>query len=377
MRNASDPETAPAEEDLASSVRAVDSIRIWWKRYWKYVVGWVLAVILLTIIGIGIVISRLALQFTTSFEQTAGTTIEALLEEARTGWEETSVTATDDGRYKHILLLGTDTTPARTDRPPLTDTMIILAVDLETGTIRTLSLPRDLYNEAYQTRINALYSYGQEQTPEDPTKFPTSVIQDMTGVEIHHTVVLSLRTVGQLVDQVDGITIDVQEGFSDPNFPNFGPESEENPYRTVTFEAGLQRMDGPRVLDYIRSRKAAGEQGTDEARSERQRVVIEQLVARLMQPTLWLDPIMAGSLYQLYVESFQEYISIPELVATGRVLLPVRQQLHFESHGLSIYPDDPDGVIEHPPQQAYDGQWVYIIRDQAAFETYVDRQLHE
>ncbi len=358
------------EEETEENVRGRDIP-------WKYILLGVVGVLVLFFASLIFAFGSFAWNFRVNFEQTADTSVKKIIKQVQSGWEDTAVTSTTNGRYKHILILGTDTTPARTDRPALTDTIMLMAVDLETGHINTLSLPRDLYNQAYQTRINALYSYGEERNPNDPTDFPEQVLEDMTGVEIHHTIVISLRTLATMVDQVDGVTIDVEKGFIDPNFPNFGPESETDPYRTVQFEAGTQRMDGPRVLDYIRSRKAEGDQGTDEARSERQRVVIEQLVARFMEPTLWLDPFIVGNLYQLYNTEFSQYLSLPQIVATGKKLLPVRNSIQFISNGIPIYPDDPDGVIYHPPQSEYDGQWVYVIRDQSAFAEYVENSLHQ
>ncbi len=60
----------------------------------------------------------------------------------------------------NFLLLGTDKLSGRDEDPELTDTILFLQADFNSGKIKTLTFPRDLYLDDYQTKINALYFYN-------------------------------------------------------------------------------------------------------------------------------------------------------------------------------------------------------------------------
>ncbi len=312
------------------------------------------------------------------FTQAAQTTPAQLLTLATVGLNTSPVQT--DGK-KNILILGIDSLATRGNAPALTDTMILLSLDMKTGAISSLSFPRDLWLDDLKTRVNALYFYGIERYPDQPERFPTEVFAQLTGVPIHHTIVVSLDDLGQLIDLVGGVRIDVQSGFVDDQFPRTDVDVtvERDPaklYERIEFTTGEHTFDGPTALKYIRSRHAEGDQGTDDARSARQQQVIEALLSKTTQPSLWLNPTRAGTMYRFYADHFADDFSMIEAIATARTLLPHRQQLGFSGQGLSIYPTDPAGVITHPPVQAYQGQWVYVIREVDEFQREVKQKLH-
>jgi LCP family protein required for cell wall assembly len=291
-----------------------------------------------------------------------------------------SIISTDD--RKNILLLGTDSLPERGVSPALTDTMLLISLNTKTASVSTLPFPRDLWSDEYQTRINALYSYGYERDSSNPATFPTQVLSDLTGLPIHHTVVVSLEDVKTVIDLVGGVEINVPVGFVDPLFPRPGVDVTKvtDPqllYETVRFEPGLQTMSGQQALAYIRSRHAADDEGTDQARSARQQLVIESLVTQLTNPSMYLsNPKLAGQLFAFYQQKFATSISLRELIATARTIWPIRQQLKMNNYQLPIYPDDPNGIIFHPPVWQTQNQWVYKIRDPQLFKSFVSKMIY-
>jgi anionic cell wall polymer biosynthesis LytR-Cps2A-Psr (LCP) family protein len=314
------------------------------------------------------------------FAQVSGVTFTELKQTVETGWDQ-PITQTDG--YKNVLLLGVDALETRAGSPALTDTMIIASLNLDNGTINTLPLPRDIWSDEYQTKINALLYYGQEQNPDQPDAFPSQVLAEMTGLTLHHTLVISLDTLAELIDTVGGIEVDVQQSFTDPQFPN--PEvdvtTETDPaklYQPVTFEAGPQQMNGQRALMFIRSRYSDNQdEGTDLARSRRQQQVITALAEKMTDTATLTNPATLGLLYRFYQDSFADQIPLTELVAVGRQLYPVRANINFQSNSLTVIEDDQPGVIEHPlvTPNRYQAQWVYIIPDLAAFQTEVKQML--
>lgn len=275
-----------------------------------------------------------------------------------------------------ILILGIDTVENKEGAPPLTDTMLLASIDYQTAEVTLLSLPRDLWSEEYKTKINALYYYGQEKYPDQPQRFPTEVVSDMTGLPIHYTIVFSLNSIAELVDILGGIDVEVPQSFIDTEFPreDVDIKTTSDPallYETVEFTAGTEHMTADRVTKYIRSRHSDGETGTDVDRSSRQQLVITSIISKTTSKNVLTDPIIMGNLYTWYMEQISSYISVTEAISIGYGLFPQRNQIQFSPVSLPIKPDDPDGVIEHLPPAQTDNQWTYTVTDPDIFKTKV------
>lgn len=315
------------------------------------------------------------------FLHTASVSQRSFMTQIKTGWQAAPVNTRG---HKNLLILGTDSVEGRGDVPPLTDTMMLISINLDRGTINTLPLPRDLWSETYQTKINAFYAYGFDRTPEQPEQFSTTAISELTGVPIHHTLILSLNQLETLIDLVDGVEITVATGFTDPLFPRQGVNvaTERDPaklYESITFVSGPQTLSGQRALQYIRSRHSEDEQGHDLARGQRQQQVIAALLAKLTNyKALIANPKLAGELYHLYERDFSQALPLSELVSTAHALLPHRGTLTFASQQLTDIDDDPvNGVLDNPPLSArYQNQWVYVIDDEPKFQAAVQNQLY-
>lgn len=327
----------------------------------------------ITLLVLGVIVNSKL----TVFSRNAKVSKAELWQTFKTGWRLKPIQT--DGK-KNILILGVDSLQNRGDVPPLSDTIVIASIDLSTGNITTLPLPRDLWSETYRTKINALYAYGIDRNPNDPTDFPQETLSNLTGLDLHHTIILSLDELASLIDIIGEIEVEVSEGFVDTQFPrsNVNINIETDPevlFETVTFEKGTQLMSGERALKYIRSRKSQGDEGTDLARSARQQQVIQAIVQKLLQTQTLTDPRLLAKLYLWYQDNFDQYLSREELVATGKALTPNRKYIEFESVNLSIYPESLNGIIFHPPVWQYNGQWVYEVRDLDKFREEINNQL--
>lgn len=314
-----------------------------------------------------------------SFTQKTNTSFTELYQLVKTGINQKPI---QDNNHKNILILGIDSVENKPNSPQLTDTMLLASINLKTGKINTLSLPRDLWSNAYQTRINALYEYGKERYPENPKRFPTEVVSELTEIQIHHTITLSLEQLAELVDIVGGINITVPNTFTDTEFPrddvDINTASQEELYETVTFEKGPQTMDGKTVLKYIRSRKSSDiTQGTDNARASRQQEVITALLEKIQSKAVLTSPDTLADLYNYYNTDFSQQLELTELISTVYSLYPQKNSISLTGHSLSIYPDIENGVITNPPLYKYSGQWVYEITDQSSFASEVKAKLQQ
>lgn len=313
----------------------------------------------------------------------AGIPLSQVIAEFREGWRRSPQTSDNK---KNILVLGLDSLETRANDPQLTDSLLVASVNFDTGKISLLSIPRDLWVSDYQTKINALYVYGEERYPGEPERFTREVVSDLTGLEIHHTVVLSMESLSEIVDALGGITVDVPTAFVDEKFPNPNVDihTVTDPdllYQTIEFSQGEQEMDGDRVLEYVRSRHSNDDSGNDYDRTIRQRLVIESIIDKATSREVLANDEIIGSLTEIYVEDYRSIFPIAELAASIKAIMPQRSNIEVVNVQLSIYPEDEFGVITHPPlynNQLYNGQWVYIIRDSQIFKEYVGEKLgHE
>jgi len=280
---------------------------------------------------------------------------------------------------KNLLILGADQIEGRDGGALLTDTILLLQLDLLNNQIKTIALPRDLYYPEYQTKINALYYYGIEKDSDNPLAFPTQAISELTGIAINHTLLIEIASLEQLIDLVGGVKVDIEEGFTDPMFPREGIDVsvETNPeilYETIVFKDGQETMNGVRALQYMRSRNSGDDQGTDLARGQRQQAVLKALLEQIFDPKFLIDePYKVGQLYRFYLDHFDQSLSVNELAKTFISWLMIHRDdveasaPEFNSFKIDVYPDNEEGLIVNPPLWQTQQQWLYQIRDVDSF----------
>ncbi|MBI5151244.1 MAG: LCP family protein [Candidatus Pacebacteria bacterium] len=297
------------------------------------------------------------------------------------GWKMEPLATHDT---KTVLVLGVDAIKDRSEGKNntaiLTDSMMVLSYNLKTNTLTQFSLPRDIWIDAYKTKINALYHYGFDRYPDNPTQFPQEVLQVLLGIPIHHVVVLKLSTVAEIIDSLGGIDVEIDRGFTDELFPRSGVDvaTVRDPavlYETIQFKKGVEHMSGDRALKYIRSRHSNDLlEGTDDARVARQQKVIQAVMTAVMNRKTLLNPRVIGKLYAVYAREFQQAIPLEEGVSVLHSLIrsnmqtkTLPQPLKLTKYALSIREQEKPGVLYHPFNRqgstTYGNQWVYLPID--------------
>ena len=337
-----------------------------------------LALVVIALIGVSILgatVYKKLIAFTTAGNTTPRQML-SLVQTARQTtipWENDRLT---------FLLLGTDAMQNRGNQTVLTDTMLLASLNKNGPTLSLYSLPRDTWSPEYKTKINALYAYGAERYPNEPERFPREVVAQMTGVNPQYTIVLDMTTVQKIIDALGGVEVDVVEAFVDTQFPreDVDVRTVRDPkllYKTVSFEAGKQMMDGQRAMEFMRSRHSVGEQGTDTARGSRQQQVLMALFQRIQNIRMFVDhPEIAGTLYQIYQDRFQRNFPVETILALGLALRSNIQHLRINQATASTFPQNINGVLEHPKDaKPYDNQWVYVVRNTKEFQKEVKQKL--
>ena len=99
-------------------------------------------------------------------------------------------------------------------------------------------------------------------------------IEKNFGITVDHFGLVDFQCFRTAVDSVGGVTVNVPRAIVDPKYP-----TEDYGTKIVTFEPGLQLMDGERALEYARTRSA----DNDFQRIQRQQLIIAAMRDQILQ----------------------------------------------------------------------------------------------
>jgi len=221
----------------------------------------------------------------------------------------------------NFLLLGQG--GALHDGPFLTDTMMLASLKPSTGQVVLLSIPRDLSanvpGHGYR-KINSANAFGEEQGAGQGALLASEVVGKTFNLPIHYYVRLDFAGFSQLIDQVGGVGINIEHGFTDREYPD-----SDDGYQTVTFTPGWQVMSGERALQYVRSRHGDSGEGSDFARSKRQEQVLTAVKEKLLSPSTFLNPLLVVKLYRTINQSLTTNLEAGEAVSLAHLLKQVKR----------------------------------------------------
>lgn len=267
-----------------------------------------------------------------------------------------------DGRI-NILLLGAGGSEGQvTD---LTDTILFISLIPDQGGVVMISLPRDIWIPSWRAKLNTIYHYGNEKESGSGLAAAKSVVVELLDQPIHYAVLVEFNDLVGLVNLLEGVEIEVERELDDFKYPIPGKENDDcggDPefacrYEHLHFEAGWQKMDGERVLKYVRSRFAEGEEGTDFARSRRQQLLLFALKEKLLSPTIISNPQKIVQLIKL-ADQFLER-DIPPAHYPGFLVFAWRLRgAEIKSYSLEEF------LITPPRLVRYDYQWVLVPRQE-------------
>lgn len=161
----------------------------------------------------------------------------------------------DNKEPLNILLLGVD---ERENDVGRSDTMIVMTLDPNNDQMQMVSIPRDTYAEiagdGRKTRINHAYAYGGSD-------MAVNTVENFLDIELDYYIRVNMEGLSQVVDAVNGITVNNDRAFSSGPFD---------------FKEGEIKLDGREALAFVRMRK--NDPNGDLGRNERQRQVIQGII---------------------------------------------------------------------------------------------------
>ncbi len=268
----------------------------------------------------------------------------------------------------------------------LTDTIIFISIDPQTGNALILSLPRDIWLASMRAKLNTAYYYGNQKQPDGGLILAKASVSEILGQPVDYGLVIDFAGFEKVVDLLGGVTVNVERSFDDYRYPIPGKENDDcdgDPeyhcrYEHLHFEAGEQEMSGERALKYARSRYAEGEEGTDFARSQRQQRLIVAIKNELFSPDLLFSPTKALQLIKVARQSFTTDVPQQDFGGVTKLLLKMRSG-DMKAAILNGGAEGEEGYLINPPPspRLYDNHWVLIPRtgDWQEVQTYVQNLL--
>lgn len=187
----------------------------------------------------------------------------------------------------NILLLGIG--GEGHDGPYLSDTNIILSIKPSTKQIAMISVPRDLaakINNYGYRKINNANAFGEMEQSGNGGEYARHIFEDTFNIDIPYYARVDFTAFKEIIDNVGGITVDVERSFTDYSYP--GPNDS---YQTISFEAGQQELNGERALIFSRSRHGNNGEGSDFARAKRQQIMLSALKKKMLSSSTYLNPL--------------------------------------------------------------------------------------
>jgi len=245
--------------------------------------------------------------------------------------------------FIRILVLGEDNTnKLRTTGRGLSDTIMLAAVDLDTKTVRAVSIPRDTRVEISghgPQKINAAYALGG---PELAIQAAKAVL----GVdEIDYYIKTDIAGLKSIVDLVGGVGIEVEKDMR---------------YRDrrgglyINLRKGYRHLSGDQALQYVRFRHDVM---GDISRIQRQQKFLRALARQVLSPGNWLRlPSVINEVYsKRYVDTDLNLKDMKALAGLARDVPPDQMEMETapgEPHnigGISYWIVDPvrtAGVVQ-------------------------------
>lgn len=301
----------------------------------------------------------------------------------------------------NLLLLGIG--GGNHDGPNLTDTIIFTSFNPSKDKINLITIPRDLWVPDLKDKINTAYATGESKREGGGKLLAKAVVSKILGEEIDYVVRIDFNGFVQAVDMLGGLDVNVENSFDDYEYPIEGKENDPcgHPeeelielatassqleafpcrYKHLHFDKGMQHMDGETSLEFVRSRHAKGNEGSDFARSKRQEKVINALKDKVFSLNLLLSPTKILDLMDVIKNSIDTNISQEELDDFFRLAEKMKQAKI--TSGVLDTGDEKRSeprLLENPPvSEKYKLQWVLIPaagdNNFSEIQNYVDCQL--
>lgn len=182
----------------------------------------------------------------------------------------------DDLNEVFFLLVGVDTDSVdrkksheKKDIGIRSDTMMLVRVNFDDGSVRIMSLPRDsrVPVNGSLDKLNHAHSYGGM-----PLLMET--VRDFTDLDVRNYVRVDFDAVEKIVDAIGGVEVDIPEKM-------YKEGSDPGREFVIDFEPGRQRLNGKQAVLFLRYREY--EDG-DLGRVRNQQYFMKEMIKQALAP---------------------------------------------------------------------------------------------
>lgn len=243
----------------------------------------------------------------------------------------------------NILLLGIG--GEGHDGPYLTDTMMLASIKPSTKQVSLVSIPRDLVAPVSNwQKINSINAYAEQKTPGSGGEVTSKAMEELFQVPIDYYVRVDFNGFANIIDELGGIQVNVENTLDDYSYPIEGQENNPNYYARfehLHIEKGLQTMNGSLALKYTRSRHALGAEGSDFARARRQQLVLEAIKSKILSKQTLLNPVTIGKLINEFNKDISTNLDVWEMLRLWNLVKDVDRSQIINK----VLSDAPDGFL--------------------------------
>jgi len=192
------------------------------------------------------------------------------------------------GHPVNIMIVGSDGAPVR--QGARSDTLMVVRLDPQTGSISMLSVPRDLLVTipGYgPNKINAAYSFGG-------AKLSLEVTKQLLGIPINDFIVLNFDGFKQVVNKLGGAYLMIDHRYYN--------NTAVTDYASIDIQPGYQLLNGANTLSWVRYRH---DQNGDFTRIVRQQIFLREMKREI-----------AGS---ARISSLPRFLSVMDIISHNMV----------------------------------------------------------
>jgi LCP family protein required for cell wall assembly len=174
----------------------------------------------------------------------------------------------------NILIVGADGVTGQRS-----DTIMVLHTNPAAKEVSLISIPRDtlaVLPGRGLDKINHAYAYGG-------VEYSKKTVENLLGIEIPYYVTINLTGIVNLIDQLGGVTIDVEHRMY---YVDYAGDL------FIDLQPGIQKLNGKQLMGYLRFRRDGG----DFKRIDRQQKFLKSMGQEMMtrenllrSPKMFLD----------------------------------------------------------------------------------------
>jgi len=230
----------------------------------------------------------------------------------------------------------------------LTDTIMLASLEPSTKKAALISIPRDLsipVEDMGWKKINSINAYAEMENEDTGGLAISQAVSDLLGVPVDYYFRIDFNGFVNIVDELGGIVVDVENTLDDYRYPvkgNEDAEDYESRYEHLHVEAGKQKMDGTLALKYARSRHALGVEGSDFARAKRQQLIINAVKDKMLSSNLFLKPTTVASIINEFQENISTNLKIWEMIKLWSMFKDITK----DDITNKVLDNSPNGLLE-------------------------------